>query len=458
MRKKLFLAILLINCAVVAFSQAETQRRPILAILPFTGGAEGDGNFIAGLLSNQRELRNVFTVAPRTSALDAIFEEHYLQLSGLTDADTIAGIGQMLGADYVLSGSIRQLGNRNLLIAAIINVSTFEQVAGYWYTYRRIGEIRDFLPSMSKNLVNAITERSNIDLPSLAIAPFTRHARINIDDAESLAHIFAIEILNTGSFAVLPRLSSIQAAYAEQDFQLEGNVSDAGAVAIGRAINADFVLHGEILTGLGGMNVFMAQILHVRDGSLLEGDQVDYRSITDGIYLMKELALLLTDQENAVALIANLRRERSRTARFGDPTKFWSLGVSAGTSFADPWVTATIRGTLAPLRHSFIELGCDFGFITNVEGASYNSFYPFVNYALFFPFTNGGGWYMGAGGGFMMAQYRIDTFSDTSINPAANFKIGFNINNFFDISYTLRTDFKSASSKAAVGFTYRFRE
>jgi hypothetical protein len=239
---------------------------------------------------------------------------------------------------------------------------------------------------------------------------------------------------------------------------MEGWTANDGVIAAGRAINADFVLHGEVITGLGGMRVFMAQILNVRDGSLLEGDHVDYRSITDGVYLMKELALLLTDPENADVRITILNRERSRSARFGDPAKFWSLGLTAGSSFADPWVITTIRGTLAPLRYSFFELGCDVGFISRVEGASYYSLYPFANYVLFLPFARGGGWYAGIGGGFMFAEYNLDEYIEHRTLPAMNFTVGINLWDMFDVSYTMRTNFKSASNKAAVGLSYRFKE
>jgi len=101
----------------------------------FTGDTGDDGEAIAALLSMEPEILGALTVVPRTAALDAIFAEHYFQLAGLTDSDTIAGIGRLLNADYVLSGSIRQLGERSLVIATVVNVETFEQVAGYYRTY-----------------------------------------------------------------------------------------------------------------------------------------------------------------------------------------------------------------------------------------------------------------------------------------------------------------------------------
>ncbi|MCL2193660.1 MAG: penicillin-binding protein activator LpoB [Treponema sp.] len=213
--KKTFATIaLLALCTTFAFAQT-AQNRPVLAILPFTGGAGGDGEAIASLLSFEPAITNAFTVVPRTAALNALFEEHRFQLAGLTDADTIAGIGRMLNAQYVLSGSIRQIGDRNLVIATIINVQTFEQVAGYHLTYRIIEEVRPSLPSMSRNMV-ATAFRDTADFPNLAVLPLNI-VGISAHEAETLAMILAIEIINIGGYAVLPRTSAIESALAEHD-------------------------------------------------------------------------------------------------------------------------------------------------------------------------------------------------------------------------------------------------
>jgi len=455
MRKTLLAAVLLAWCAVFAFSQTDFRARPRLGILPFTGGAGEDGETIATLFSFQSEILNAFTVVPRTAAVNAIFAEHYFQLAGLTDSDTIAGIGRMLGADYVLSGNIRRLGDRNLVIATIINVETFEQIAGYHRVYRNIGEVRGFLPSMSRNMVASALGRDTLRLPSLAIAPFG--AGIDAYDAETLAQILAIEILNTGSFVVLPRTSAMQAVLEEHDFQMRGYTADEEAVSLGRAVNADLVLSAEAHR-LGDINMFTAQILHVEDGRLLAGATRDYRLIGDGINIMAEIAILLTDPTSAEERIAALHRRRARVALFGDPSRFWSVGASVGTAFAEPWLIGTLQATFAPFRHSFVRVGCDLGFVSGMDGVGYFSVTPFVHYALFLPFA-WGGWYVGLGGGFLIEEYR---FYDIEVvvprrTAVMDFTTGMSVFSILDVSYTLRTDFSSIIHKISVGMTYRFR-
>ena len=450
MQKNVVTAVLFMGCAVVAFSQSNLR----LAILPFSGGY---GETIATEFSFQPAILNAFAVVPRTSAVNALITEQNFQMSGYTDSDTIARLGRMLNADFVVSGHIRRLGNSNLIITTIVNVETFEQMAGDYRTYKNIEEVRDLLPGIAEKMITA-SRRDTARLPKLAIAPFrVANAGVNVQDAETLAQILAVEIANTGIYAVLPRTSTMQTALEELHYQMSGRTAEEEAKALGRAINAEYVLSAEVRS-LGSINMFTAQILNVEDGRLLAGNKRDYHIVDDCINLMAELALLLTDPKGAEARIAAINRTRSRAALFTDHTRLWSMGISAGTSFAAPWAIGTIRGTIAPLRYSFLELGLDYGMVSGIVDAEfYYSLYPFIHYNLFVPFTRSGGWYAGAGGGYMLAEY---TFPEEKIPVrilALDVTTGIMLWNMVDISYTLRTDFKSANNKMSIGYTYRFR-
>jgi len=462
MKKTLF-AVALLACVAAAFPQT-AEARPRLGILPFTGGAGEDGEAIATLLSFQSEIMAAFTVVPRTGAVNAILAEHHFQMTGYTDSDTIAGIGRMLGADFVISGNIRRLGDRNLVIASIVNVETLEQVAGYHRTYRNLREVRGFLPSMSGSLVRAAVGRDTSGLPSLAIPPLA--GGIAAQDAETLAQILAIEILNTGAYVVLPRVSAMQAARMEHEFQMQGHVADEELVALGRAINADLVLSAGVQS-FAGMTMFTAQILDVRDGSLVGGATRDYRVLADGIELMPEIAILLTDPANAQARIAEHHRQRSRAALLNDPARFWSVGLSAGSAFAEPWAIGTLWATIAPFRRSFVRIGLDAGFISGSGEIGYFSITPFAHYAFFMPFYglpfdlpfSGGGLHVGAGAGFKFEEYRVAAHGISAPRRAFVIDVaaGVNVANIIDVSYTLRTDFTTIVHKASVGFTHRFQ-
>ncbi|MCL2194313.1 MAG: hypothetical protein FWB78_13080, partial [Treponema sp.] len=184
-----------------------------------------------------------------------------------------------------------RLGDRNLVIAKIIHVESFQQVAGYHRTYSTIEEVRGFLPSMARSMV-ATSFRDTSGLPNLAILPLDV-ARISAHDAETLAKILAIEIIRTGNYVVLPRTSAIEAAQREMGFQMWGYTTDVGAASLGQAFNANLAL-AIGARSLGAENMFTAQVLDVRDGRQLTGYYRTYQVIADGAYLMAELAILLT--------------------------------------------------------------------------------------------------------------------------------------------------------------------
>jgi TolB-like protein len=444
--RKLIAVLLFFFCAFTVFA----QNRPRLAILPFVGGADGDGETIATLFSFQQDILQAFTVVPRTSAINALLDELNFQYSGYTDSDTIAQLGRALNADYVVSGHIRRLGDRNLAITTIVNVETFEMMAGDYREYRNIEEIRRMLPAISQKMIEAV-QRDTSMLDKLAVAPFhVANRDVDIHDAETLAQILSIEITNTGRFAVLPRTATMQAALSELEYQLSGYTAEEEAKALGRAANADYVLSGEVRR-LGTINLFTVQILHVEDGRLMDGDSRDYRTVVDGIRLMPEIARVLTDRVRAEAEeIARINQKRERV-------RFWSIGVFAGTSLADPWVTGTVRCTIAPLPYSFLEIGFDMGLISNNDWDNFYTMFPYIHYALFVPFQKKGGWYIGAGGGLMLEEYSKDDLVLSRMDFAISFTTGFNFWNMVDISYTLRTkDLTSVSNKISLGFTYRF--
>jgi TolB-like protein len=284
--------ILFLILAILMAAALQAQTKPRLGILPFTGGAGGDGETIAMLLSYQPEILNAFTVVPRTSNINSIMAEQQFQRSGLTDSDTISDLGKQLNADFVVAGHIQKLGDRNLVLITIINVESLQQIAGDYREYGNIEEIQELLPDMAQKLI-AATRLDTSHLPKLAVLPFNIPQGVNVQDAEVLAQLLAIEVANSGIYAVLPRTSSIETAMAEQQIQRSGLTDPNSIKAIGQATNAQYVLAGDVRS-LGNQNMFMASILNIEDASQMAGDSKNYRTIADGLQLMAELSRTLT--------------------------------------------------------------------------------------------------------------------------------------------------------------------
>ena len=149
-------------------------------------------------------------------------------------------------------------------------------------------------------------------------------------------------------------------------------------------------------------------------------------------------------------LVTGQERDTSNDARL------WTVGASVGSSFTAPWFIGTVRGTIAPFNHSFLELGFELGLVSGVAGVGYYSLCPFAHYSYYMPVSKWGGWYAGAGGGYIVGNYNYPEGKVRKNDFVVDAIAGFNILNMIDVSYTFRTNFSGASNKVSVGYVYRF--
>jgi len=271
---------------------------------------------------------------------------------------------------------------------------------------------------------------------------------------------------------VKPDQGQFQKIKDELHFTEAGEIDEESARSIGQLLKVQYLVTGSIEITASGYGILFTAI----DIESTERQSQYSASLNpnDGTQMMTELALLLSEKEKEVERIRREQaqeqaraereqvRERARTEReqarapMLPRAKLWSIGASLGTSFSDPWVIGTARGTLAPWRYTFFDIGLDAGFVTWVEGAAYWSLYPFVHFNYYHPLEKSG-WYIGGGGGLMTAQYTLDDLKEDRMFFAVDFTVGFLLFDCLDISYTLRTNFTSASNKIAVGYVYRFK-
>ena len=134
------------------------------------------------------------------------------------------------------------------------------------------------------------------------------------------------------------------------------------------------------------------------------------------------------------------------------------VGVSIGTTFTAPLLIGTIRGTYAPFRNSFFELGLDLGLGCAYADIGHFSLCPFVHYSAYVPLDEKIGIYAGAGGGFIAGQYYFSKESVPFNTCVVDFITGFTFMSFLDASYTLRTNFNGVNHKISIGYVYRFKQ
>ena len=455
--RKAMISILVICFTTAAF----TQTKPRLAILPITGGTGGDGETIAELFSFDPDINRVFVPVPRTSSIEAVIREQQFQSStGLTDADTIARLGVQVNADYVVAGHIQVLGNRNLVLITIIHVESLQQIAGDYRQYGNIEEIQGMIPDMARRIARA-AQLDRTNLPRLAVLPFSvSTGGVNQNDAEVLAQILATEVANSGRYVVLPRTSLIQTVLMEQEIQRSGITEQDSIKAVGKALNAQYVLSGNVRS-LGQNNMFTALILETERGEQVNGASENYNTVADGLTHIAALSGKLVNADAADTASAS---ERPPIPGFD---KMNTLGLSVGSAFAAPLLVITAHGSFSFLGNFFAEIGVDVGFFSAYAADtdySYYSIYPFAHIGYFMPLGNNLIIFAGAGAGLMIFNYTFFLssafysydFVYEDLIPALDLTAGVLIGNI-DISYTLRTNFESANNKLSVGYVYRFK-
>jgi TolB-like protein len=80
---------------------------------------------VPNLLRSNLSSSDYVTVLDRNK-LDKVLEEQALTLSGLTDSSNVKSIGKLLGAEFILSGTIDQQSSQIIIIADLVRVKTGE--------------------------------------------------------------------------------------------------------------------------------------------------------------------------------------------------------------------------------------------------------------------------------------------------------------------------------------------
>jgi TolB-like protein len=310
MKQRFFLAgVLMLVCALVATA----QNRINLAILPFTGGQATEGEAIAELFSYNNQLSGRFGILPRTSITMAVEQEHDFQRSsGMADAKTIAALGERLGAQYVMAGSITALGSQKLLVVTIVKIETVQQVAGDYLTYTAIEEVSGKIPAVVQNIL-PLLDVDTSEMEKIAVLPILSGSGINKQDADTLAQILSIALMRNESYAIYPRTASLEQVQAEFNNQLDSSITDQRQAAqLGRGENPRLVL-SVAARKLGESNMFNASIINLEDGIQRQGTSEQYANLSDGITAMTMIARMLSGQ--SVSQAEQRRRAQDITAQ-----------------------------------------------------------------------------------------------------------------------------------------------
>jgi hypothetical protein len=120
--------------------------------------------------------------------------------------------------------------------------------------------------------------------------PFQVRTTTNESDADVLAQLLAIYVVQSEKYAVYPRTSSLEQVQDEYRNQYNGDTADDHLVSIGAGENPKLVLSGAARKLGTTQNMFNASIINLETGIQEIGRSVNYQNLNDGLNAIRELA------------------------------------------------------------------------------------------------------------------------------------------------------------------------
>ena len=266
--------------------------RPSVAVLDFE--ARGLPIYEAETLTERLRSEISNTNAVRLTdrkLLEKILEEQGLQQSGCTTDECAAEVGQLLGAQFIISGAIGKLGNSYTVDAKMVSVTTGAAERAKSVTYK--GEVSDLIVEMEilaweivgleapqRLLMKRKVQSATDNKMTVAILDFEPRG-ISTLEAQTLTDRFATEINNTGKVVLVDR-NSMREVMQEQGYSEVECSSEECAAEVGAMLGVQFMISGAI-GKLGDTFTIDAKMFEVATGAAAKTKNTTYIGKVDGL-------------------------------------------------------------------------------------------------------------------------------------------------------------------------------
>ena len=230
------------------------DKRPSVAVLDFD--AKGIPIYEAETLTERLRSEIANTNAVRLTdrkLLEKILQEQGLQQSGCTTDECAAEVGQLLGAQFIISGSIGKLGSSFTIDTKMVSVTTGAAERAKTATYS--GEIVGLITEMEilaweivglKAPQRLLLKRDggkqqSEDRVTLAVLDFEARG-ISSLESQTLTDRFATEISKTEK-AVLVNRSAMMEIMQEQGYTEAECSSEECAAEVGAMLGVQFMIN-----------------------------------------------------------------------------------------------------------------------------------------------------------------------------------------------------------------------
>ena len=345
-----YLRIKVLICTIISIPLIiAAQTRPTVAVLDFEG--RGISQLEAATLTDRlaTELGNTEAVIlVERNQLERILKEQGLQQSGCTTQECVAEVGQLLGVQYMISGSINVLGSTFTIDAKMFSIETGANVKTVSKTHKgRIDELIPLMEAIAWELVGLDKRK----METVAVLDFEGRG-ISQLEAGTLTDRFTSALGKTEAVLIVAR-QEMNEILQEQGFQQqEGCTTVECAAEVGALIGVKNIINGSI-GKVGETYTIDAQMIAVATGATVKTVNKTYAGKIDGLIIEIEMmawdlvgldppADLVTRQRRGIPALAAGPKLKTRTGALVRSTLFpgWGQFYSGRKVWGFSWLVA----------------------------------------------------------------------------------------------------------------------
>ena len=341
MRKISYLSIITFYAFMFTLWGQAVQRNQTVAVLDFEGQGVSKGEVQTLTERLRTEIGNTNHVRLiERKAVEKIMAEQGFQQSGCTSDECAAEVGQLLGVQFMIGGSIGKMGKTFTIDAKIFSVETGETIQTKSATHD--GDISGLLTEMEilawEVLGLPVPPRLKLKrtgdeaIKTVAVLDFEGRG-ITLQEAKTLTDRFATSLSGTKKVILVERGTVVE-VLEEQGFETGDCTSDECAAEIGAMLGVESMISGAI-GKLGNTYTIDAKMFSVATGAAENMKSITYSGLVDG---------LITEIEILAWQILDLRPPRNLMSRRGGGP---SVAASSGPKYKTKG-GATLRSFFVP--------------------------------------------------------------------------------------------------------------
>ena len=259
--------------------------------------------------------------------------EQGLQQSGCTSDECAAEVGQLLGVQFMISGSIGKMGKSYTIDCKMFSVETGETVRSKNATHD--GDISGLLTEMqimAWEIVgldapgNLRLKRAGKDASTtVAVLDFEGRG-ITMQEAQTLTDRFTTALASTEKVVMVER-GTMSDVLEEQGFETGGCASDECAAEVGAMLGVEYMISGAI-GKLGDTYTIDAKMFSVATGAAESMKSITYSGAVEGLIIEIEILawdILGLDPPRALKKKRNQGIPDYSAARFKSKSKAGAL-------------------------------------------------------------------------------------------------------------------------------------